>query len=542
MFRSGAPWQQRPLTPPNPTLQQQQPAYHYPPAAGAYQAPQPPQPPLPPPCGPGYVPGYEQGGPCGVFPASSAGFDSHAAAFGPPGAAAGGYASWHPQPQPQPQQQPYMHASQQASALGMLALQHLQHMANQSKQHRAAASAAASRQGYNGYPANPMQGYAKPPTHAGVRHAAPPPPPRTGMPQQGCNPHSSYAQQRRPQSAYYPGSQRPGYAGDRGPYAGGQPGGYTGFGSRFSSSTSSTWQGHEAAAAAAAAGSEMWREEYCSSSGGNLDPHNPVLASLPRSSSALWEPSFNSPRCSNSNSTLRKSSSCDSIQRLCADAAAAAPQQRSTPGRDDTAAAALGPRFLAIAGAIAGAAMAGSGGATSAGGSPATLSSWLSPRSRGSPEVSSKAGMLTAAKDDTSTGQDDTGVTFVAAAPLVKAANMDRANSSGGGSLFGRLSNRSLAWDPLSTLSSGGGAKPPAAGARGVAAGSSGKASEKKCAVAAKVPLIYTPAAMLGQGMWGSGASAGGSGGFGVQMMPDQLDEMFRRLRAGVRGPDARPI
>jgi hypothetical protein len=69
--------------------------------------------------------------------------------------------------------------------------------------------------------------------------------------------------------------------------------------------------------------------------------------------------------------------------------------------------------------------------------------------------------------------------------------------------------------------------------------------------MAAKVPLVYTPMAMQEQqNMWGAPAapavvddSAAGGDGFGLaQLQPDQLNEMFKKLREGVRGPFARPL
>lgn len=542
-FHNGAQWQQPPVSPFDP-----QAAFYPPSAFGAH--PQPQMPPPHAPVGP-FAQSYE---PYGAFLGPQ-----HA--FGAPPAPAGAFPPW--QQQLHPQQQPYGHAaSHNAAAMGLFALQQ---MAHQSKHRQAVAAAAAAAaaaavtgQGYMGFPPNHpghagphRPGHIKPPAGAMLPRAiTPPPPPRPGMPMQGGNLNAGPARPRPPQPPPYRGApQNFGYGGYAGPtqrQAGGHAVGYAGFGSR---PNSGTWQHQEVPV-----GAEARREEHSSYSGAGTLDLNPLLAALPRSSSALWEPSLaSSPRCSNSN--LRKSSSCDNIpQRMGPDAPAHQQGNASTAA----VAVALAPKLIAVARALS-AATSGGGSSSAAGGegsSKRNLSSWLSPR--GSPADRKASARASPVKDDTSTGQavdtdhDPPGATFISAVPSPSQASRtsarfttsaERYNSSGGGSLFGRVSSRSLAWDPLSMVSSGGGAKPSPLAVGAPSAGNLARSPAKPCAVAAaKIPLVYTP--VLGQSIWGGGimwgdGSAGEAGGFGFQ---GDLGELQRRLRMGVRGPDARPI
>jgi hypothetical protein len=218
----------------------------------------------------------------------------------------------------------------------------------------------------------------------------------------------------------------------------------------------------------------------------------------------------------------------------------------------------LAPKLIAVARALSAATSGGGSSSAAAGEGSSTrnLSSWLSPR--GSPADRKASARASPVKDDTSTGQavdtdhESPGTTFISAVPSPFQASRtsarfttsaERYNSSGGGSLFGRVSSRSLAWDPLSMVSSGGGAKPSPLAVGAPCAGNLARSPAKPCAVAAaKIPLVYTP--VLGQSIWGGGSmwgdgSAGEAGGFGFQ---GDLGELQRRLRMGVRGPDARPI
>jgi hypothetical protein len=412
--------------------------------------------------------------PYAAFAGGPAGFDHPPAGFppmaGPP--AAGGYAPW------QPQQQQYSQPSQ-AEAVGLYALQHLAQQRRQAHQQHsmspAAAAAALNKQMFRSYPTNHNNGNYNSAYHTGQRRppagagaapgmigSVPPPPPRQAAPMHGQR-----------MNAIKPG-QHAGYApvGYFGNAAFGQvcqPAAYTGFGIRHGSTMQPGMQGN---------GGEGSLGERRASNAGGVDA-NPLIAALPRSSSALWESAGNSPRASTSN--LRKSSSCDSFPRLTAESATA----QGAPG-------------------------------SMAGAPPSNM-------------PFTPAVLLT---------HDGARATYAAASKL------GMRNSSGGGSFMsalGRASIRSLAWDPMSTLSSGGGARPSAGGAGAGSARTPGK----PCAMAAKVPLIYTPATLMEHAVWASNVpvNSGGSNGFGTsQLMPDQLELMFRRLRADVRGPDARPI
>lgn len=270
---------------------------------------------------------------------------------------------------------------------------------------------------------------------------------------------------------------------------------YTGFGPRASSGPPQAHAGHGA----------QGFGERCSSNAASCgaDVH-PVIAALPRSASALWEPS-SSPAASTSH--LRKSNSYDGVSRLSTEVAAATP-----PG---TLLAVAGAAVLAVSGRMS---QAGTGS-----GAP------------GAPSASSNHHSVKAGAPGISTG---------------------RRSSSGGGSFIsamGRASSRGLAWDPLSGISSGGGAQPPlggdAGGLRDTAdAASTARPHGKPRAVAAKMPLVYTPAAMADHDdTWTSAPTEGPCGGARItfsmsQLGPADMEVMFRKLRVGVRGPDARPI
>lgn len=475
-----------------------------------------------PPRSPGYAPDAS-------YPAATAGYDTPPTAFpaaaGAP--AAHGFLTWqqaqafgppyghqhHVQPHAQQPQAQQRHA-QHAAAMGLLALQQL---AQQRKHHQSAAYIAAhppaGAAGHRAHPpahtgfspahGNHMAGQHKPPAASRQANNPPPPPRQAGM--QGHNNPMNMNSMRpgpRPQHTGHPGGHQSGHAaGGYGNTAGGAPAGrnqpYPGFNGRQHNQgwqqggdgrTGNTWrqQGQRTSST---------RE----SNGGTEGPVNPVVAALPRSSSSLWAVSMpgTSPRVSSSE--VRRSSlypDLPSLSAMCA------------------------PPSAEISAHVQAAAAAGMGGA--AAGLPASdadtgkLSAWLS--SAASPW---------------------------APAPRVTSGNQ---RSSGGGSLMGRSSSRSLAWDPLSTLSSGGGSKPSAGAPPGSA---SGRNPGRHKAMAAKVPLVYTPVMMQEQqNVWGApsppavvnhSAAVGDSFGF-AQLQPDQLSEMFRKLRADVRGPFARPL
>lgn len=238
-----------------------------------------------------------------------------------------------------------------------------------------------------------------------------------------------------------------------------------------------------------------------------------MIAALPRSSSVLLDNHMRSPRVSACNPPLRKSSSCDSFQRTSANVSHAS----AGPGA-----------LLAVAGAAVVAAAAAAGDRvwhTDAGAASSTFT---------------PAMLLT---------HDGAKPTYAAESRSGTAGG--RRSSSGGSFVSGRVSNRSLAWDPMSTLSSGGGAHPSAGGAAAAAPANDGTDSGKPRGLAAKVPLVcagspYTPVPVMERNIWATstGISNGGSSGFstGIELRPDQLEVMFRRLRADVRGPYARPL
>jgi hypothetical protein len=461
----GAQWQGCPPSPPSP----QQPGFFaFSPAQPfgpcAQQQQGAPRPPF------AHAPYAAYAGGPPAFDNPPAGFSPGA---GPP--AAGGYAPW--------QQQQQQYSLSQQEALRLYAMQQMAQQRKQAQQQHSPAPAAAAvafnKQTFRGYHNNSSHpggdynsayhaAHLRPPAGAGAAPGligpAPPPPPRQGAPMQGQHMNATKAGQH---AGYAPG----GYVGHAAFGQVGQPATYTRFDTRHGSAMQPgvTVNG----------GGESLGERSASNAGAGGVDANPLIAALPRSSSALWESVVNSPRASASN--LRKSSSCDSFPSLTADTATA----QDAPGHAADVPLSVMPFTPAV--------------------------------------------LLT---------HDGARATHAAASKL------GMRSSSGSGSFasaLGRASIRSLAWDPMLTLSSGGGARPSAGGA-GVG---SIRTPGKPCAMAAKVPLIYTPATLLEHGIWASDIPVGSgcSNGFGTsQLLPDQLEVMFRRLRADVRGPDARPI
>lgn len=485
----------------NPQQQQQQ--QHLPPLHQQQGVPPPRPPPYEPP-------------PCAAFAGAPVGFEGPPAGFGlmqgPPPAA--GYMTWQQKQQQhlQQQQQQYW----QLPPAEVMGLFQLQHLAAQRKQHQAAHPAPPAgpnppfKQGYGPGQCRPPPGS---PASPAPRAYAPPPPPRPPMQAYpGMNMHAP-SRFTAPQHGAYPGPQQhAGYppAGYHQPAAAGPAGmagrtpAYAGFGPRSSSGPPQAHAGHSV---------QPGFGERLSSSNAASEVH-PVIAALPRSASALWEPSaHSSPLASTCN--LRRSNSYDgTTSRLCAEPAAAAPPAAGT--------------LLAVAGAAV-LALSGRRMSQVGTGSGAPAAPWAN-----SGRHSGKAALTGA--PGVSTG---------------------RRSSSGGGSFIsamGRASSRGLAWDPLSGLSSGGGAQPPSGGDASSAPRDTARPHVKPRAVAAKMPLVYTPAAMADRDdTWTSGAAEGPnlgtlSGGGGritfsmSQLGPADMEVMFRKLRVGVRGPDARPI
>lgn len=452
---------------------------------------------VPPPWPPPYEPP-----PCAAFAGPPVGFDGLPAGFspmqGPPPAA--GYMTWQQQQHQQHLQQQQYWQLPPADVIGLFQLQHL---AAQRKQQQAAHPAPPAAlnppfpKGFGPGQCRPPPGS---PASPAPRAYAPPPPPRPPLQAHpGMNMHAPNRFMA-PQHGGFPGPhQHAGYAAAGYPQPAAGPAGmagrvpaYTGFGPRASSGPPQAHAGH------GAPGFGERRSSNAASCG--TDVH-PVIAALPRSASALWEPS-SSPTASTSN--LRKSNSYDGVSRLGTEVAAA-----TLPGT-----------LLAVAGA---AVLAVSGRLRAGGGAP------------GAPSASGNRHSVKAGAPGVSTGR--------------------RSSSDGGSfiSAMGRASSRGLAWDPLSGISSGGGAQPPlggdAGGLRDTAdAASTARQHGKARAVAAKMPLVYTPAAMADlDDTWTSGTTEGPSGGARItfsmsQLGPADMEVMFRKLRVGVRGPDARPI
>lgn len=444
------------------------------------------------------------------FPCVSPGFDSpHAGAppagFSPmpvPPPAGGGYMPWHHPYGPPPQNE----------NLGLFALQHLAH---QRRQYRDPYYQAATNfwgaycSTHNRFPA----GAAAMPA---AQPRTPPPPPRPPAPMQGY-PMTMNAMKPRPPPAGYPAPQHAVAHGAGEPQ---YPTNLSGFGmvgrfAEYSKLGSRHHSGPQQGEASRKADSVRARRSSHAGSTGTDADHSVLIAALPRSSSVLLDTHMRSPLVSACNPPLRKSSSCDSFQRTGAEISHAP----AGPGA-----------LLAVAGAAVVAAAAAAGDRK-----------WHTDAGAASSSTFTPAMLLT---------HDGAKATY-AAEPSRSTAGGRRSSSGGGSFASGRLSNRSLAWDPMSTLSSGGGAHPSAGGAAAAASASDGSDAGKPRAVAAKVPLVcagspYTPVTVMERNIWANsaGISNGGSSEFGtgLQLRPDQLEVMFRRLRADVRGPYARPL